>query len=86
VPGTNPERQEVRIVGAGPAGLLAACELARYGVMPRVVERQVVPHRQARATAIQPAGLELLARAGVLASFLEIFAFELRRWGYAARA
>jgi 2-polyprenyl-6-methoxyphenol hydroxylase-like FAD-dependent oxidoreductase len=71
VPGTNPERQEVLIVGAGPAGLLAACELARYGVMPRVVERQVVPHRQARATVIQPAGLELLARAGVLASFLE---------------
>jgi 2-polyprenyl-6-methoxyphenol hydroxylase-like FAD-dependent oxidoreductase len=71
VPGTNSEQQEVLIVGAGPAGLFAACELARYGVMPRVVERQLVPHRQARATAIQPAGLELLARAGVLAPFLE---------------
>jgi 2-polyprenyl-6-methoxyphenol hydroxylase-like FAD-dependent oxidoreductase len=71
VPGTNPDRQEVLIVGAGPAGLFAACELARYGVMPRVVEHRLVPHRQARATAIQPAGLELLARAGVLASFLE---------------
>ena len=71
MPGTNREPQEVLIVGAGPAGLFAACELARYDVMPRVVERQLVAHRQARATAIQPAGLELLARAGVLASFLE---------------
>ena len=71
MPGTNPEGQEILIVGAGPAGLFAACQLARHGVMPRVVEQQLVPHRQARATAIQPASLELLARAGVLAPFLE---------------
>lgn len=71
MPGTHPDSQEILIVGAGPAGLFAACELARYGVMPRVVERGLVPHRQARATAIQAAGLELLARAGVLAPFLE---------------
>ena len=66
-----PDRHEILVIGAGPAGLLAACELARYGVGPRIVERRLVPHRQARATAIQPAGLELLARAGVLAPFLE---------------
>jgi 2-polyprenyl-6-methoxyphenol hydroxylase-like FAD-dependent oxidoreductase len=70
MPGTDPERHEVLIVGAGPAGLFAACELARYGVMTRVIEQQLVPHHQARATAIQPAGLELLARAGLLAPFL----------------
>jgi uncharacterized protein YjiS (DUF1127 family) len=35
MPGTNPERQEVLIVGAGPAGLFAACELARYGASCR---------------------------------------------------
>jgi 2-polyprenyl-6-methoxyphenol hydroxylase-like FAD-dependent oxidoreductase len=69
--GDAPDRHEILVIGAGPAGLLAACELARYGVGPRVVERRLVPHRQARATAIQPAGLELLARAGVLAQFLE---------------
>src|SRR5215472_2410600 len=69
--GDAPDRQEILVIGAGPAGLLAACELARYGVVPRIVERRLVPHRQARATAIQPAGIELLARAGVLAQFLE---------------
>lgn len=29
------------IVGAGPGGLFAACELLRHGVMPRVVERRL---------------------------------------------
>jgi len=65
------DRHEILVIGAGPAGLLAACELARYGVVLRIVERRLLPHHQARATAIQPAGLELLARAGVLAPFLE---------------
>src|SRR5262249_56093903 len=55
----------------GRGGLLAGGERAGYGVVPRIVERRLVPHHQARATAIQPAGLELLARAGVLEQFLE---------------
>jgi 2-polyprenyl-6-methoxyphenol hydroxylase-like FAD-dependent oxidoreductase len=71
MPETNPLSQEVLVVGAGPSGLFAACQLARHGVMPRVVEQHLVPHQQARATAIQPAGLELLARAGAVAPFEE---------------
>ena len=70
-PGRCPRRERRRNCGGDRRGLLAACELARYGVVPRIVERRLAPHRQARATAIQPAGLELLARAGVLAPFLE---------------
>jgi 6-methylpretetramide 4-monooxygenase / 4-hydroxy-6-methylpretetramide 12a-monooxygenase len=62
---------EALVVGAGPSGLFAAFELARHGHRPRVVERDPVAHRQARATAIQPGTLEILARAGLVDRVLE---------------
>jgi 2-polyprenyl-6-methoxyphenol hydroxylase-like FAD-dependent oxidoreductase len=62
---------EVLIVGAGPAGLFAACELLRHGVRPRIVERRAAPHHETRGTAIQPAVLEILDRGGVIDRFLE---------------
>jgi 6-methylpretetramide 4-monooxygenase / 4-hydroxy-6-methylpretetramide 12a-monooxygenase len=61
-----PASIEVLIIGAGPSGLFAAIELARRGVLPRIVERAPGPHSQARATAMQPGTPEILARAGVL--------------------
>jgi 6-methylpretetramide 4-monooxygenase / 4-hydroxy-6-methylpretetramide 12a-monooxygenase len=63
VSGAQPQ---VVVIGAGPSGLFAAAELARHGVSARVVEREPVPHRQARATALQPGTLEVLARAGLV--------------------
>jgi 2-polyprenyl-6-methoxyphenol hydroxylase-like FAD-dependent oxidoreductase len=57
-------------VGAGPAGLFAACELLRHGVKPRVVERRLAPHCETRGTAIQPAVLEILDRSGLIEPFL----------------
>jgi 2-polyprenyl-6-methoxyphenol hydroxylase-like FAD-dependent oxidoreductase len=62
---------DVLVIGGGPSGLFAAAELARHGVRARIVEREPEPHHQARATALQPATLELLHRAGVLEPFLE---------------
>ena len=56
---------DVLVVGAGPSGLFSAIELARHGVQARVIEREPEPHRQARATSIQPGTLELLADAGL---------------------
>jgi 2-polyprenyl-6-methoxyphenol hydroxylase-like FAD-dependent oxidoreductase len=62
--------EDVIIVGAGPSGLFSACELARHGIRVRVVDHGSEPHHQARATAIQPATLEILARSGVIDEFL----------------
>ncbi len=60
----------VLIVGSGPAGLFAACELLRHGVRPRIVERRHGPHRETRGTAVQPAVLEILDRGGLIEPFL----------------
>jgi 2-polyprenyl-6-methoxyphenol hydroxylase-like FAD-dependent oxidoreductase len=60
----------ILIVGAGPAGLFAACELLRHGVTPRVVERRLAPHDEARGTALQPAVMEILNRGGLIEPFL----------------
>lgn len=59
------------VVGGGPSGLFAAAELARHGVRVRIVEREPHPHHQARATAVQPATLEILQQAGLLDRVLE---------------
>lgn len=62
---------QVLIIGGGPSGLFAACELARHGIAARLIERELVPHRQARGTSLQPATLEVLDRAGILEPFLQ---------------
>src|SRR5215470_16718436 len=65
-------RQDVLIIGAGPSGLFAAAELARHGVEARLVERELRPHREARATSIQPGTLEILDSVGLLQPFLDV--------------
>jgi 2-polyprenyl-6-methoxyphenol hydroxylase-like FAD-dependent oxidoreductase len=62
---------DILVVGAGPSGLFAACELARHGVGVRLVEREIERHRQTRATAIEPGTLEILDSVGLLPPFLE---------------
>jgi 2-polyprenyl-6-methoxyphenol hydroxylase-like FAD-dependent oxidoreductase len=62
---------DILIIGAGPSGLFAAAELARFGAPSRLIERDVHPHREARATAIQPGTLEILKSVGLLQPFLD---------------
>jgi len=62
---------EVLVVGAGPTGLFTAAELARHGVLPRIIDAAPAPHTQTRATGVQPAALEVLQRAGLAQRFLD---------------
>jgi 6-methylpretetramide 4-monooxygenase / 4-hydroxy-6-methylpretetramide 12a-monooxygenase len=68
--GVRVTRNDVLIIGAGPSGLFAAAELARHGVRARLIEKDIAPHREARATAIQPGTLEILKSVGLLEPFV----------------
>jgi 2-polyprenyl-6-methoxyphenol hydroxylase-like FAD-dependent oxidoreductase len=60
---------DVLIVGAGPAGLVLACELARRGVNFRLVEQRSEPHIASRGKGVQPRTLEIFEDLGALDGF-----------------
>ena len=57
--------EKILIVGAGPAGLVAAITLARAGVETLVVERRAEPSPLPRATGVSTATMELLRSWGL---------------------
>jgi 2-polyprenyl-6-methoxyphenol hydroxylase-like FAD-dependent oxidoreductase len=61
-----PPRTPVLIVGAGPTGLTLAIELQRRGVAHRIIERDLEPHTQSRATDIQARSLEVFDDIGII--------------------
>ncbi|MEU8010000.1 FAD-dependent monooxygenase [Micromonospora parva] len=58
---------DVVIVGAGPNGLMLACELALAGVHPLVLERHAAPTGEARANGLVGQVVRLLDRRGLYA-------------------
>lgn len=58
---------QVLIVGAGPAGLLSALSLARFGIRTIVVERRIDRSDAPKAHAVNPRTLEICERLGVSA-------------------
>src|SRR3954463_9247539 len=56
---------DVIVVGAGPAGAVAATVLARAGVRVRLVDRATFPRDKLCGDTVNPGSLALLDRAGL---------------------
>jgi 2-polyprenyl-6-methoxyphenol hydroxylase-like FAD-dependent oxidoreductase len=61
---------QVLIAGAGPVGLTAAAELARYGVSVRIVDQAAQRSDKSKALVLWSRTLELLDRAGCTPAFV----------------
>lgn len=56
---------DVLVVGAGPTGLALACQLARFGVRFRIIDKQPDRARESRALGVQARSLEVLQTLGL---------------------
>ena len=62
----DPDSTDVLVVGAGPVGLVAGCELARRGVRVRVIDTLAQPTEQSRAIAVHARSLDMFDRMGIV--------------------
>jgi 2-polyprenyl-6-methoxyphenol hydroxylase-like FAD-dependent oxidoreductase len=61
----TPQNPDVVVVGAGPVGLVAACELARRGVSFRIIDKLAAPTNESRAIAVMSRSLDMFDRMGI---------------------
>ncbi|WP_017572401.1 FAD-dependent monooxygenase [Nocardiopsis halotolerans] len=79
--GGSAEPAEVLVVGSGPTGLTAACELLRRGVRARLIDRAEEPSPFPKALLLWPRTLDLLEDLGALTSAREA-GVDIRRFRY----
>src|ERR1700692_1324407 len=62
----------VLVVGAGPTGLLLACELNRRGVPCHLIDDQPAPLHWDRATVVHPRSLQIFEAIGQVEKLLDV--------------
>ena len=67
----EPEKVDILIVGAGPAGLTLATALRQLGLAPLVIDRQAEGANTSRAAVVHARTLEVLEELGVAARLIE---------------
>ncbi len=65
-----PTSPDVVVVGAGPVGLVAACELARRDIRIRVIDKLPEPTTESRAIAIHSRSLDMFDRMGIVVDLI----------------
>lgn len=56
---------EVLIIGAGPSGLMMACQLAFHGIRFRIIDKKEVPTTNSGALIVQARSMEIFNRMGI---------------------
>ena len=62
---TSRSETDVLVVGAGPTGLMMACELARRGIRARLIDKLPVPSDKSRALIVQARSIEIFELMGI---------------------
>ncbi len=62
---------DVLIVGAGPTGLMLACQLLRFGVGFRIIDKNQDRSQESRAFGIQARSMEIFQNLGIADEFLK---------------
>jgi 2-polyprenyl-6-methoxyphenol hydroxylase-like FAD-dependent oxidoreductase len=62
---TSPPNSDVLIVGAGPTGLMLACQLAINKISFRIIDKSEDHTTQSRALVVQARSLEIFDQMGI---------------------
>lgn len=65
------QKPQVLIVGAGPTGLMMACQLTLFGIAFRIIEKNDHPTKESRALGIQARTLEVFRQMGLVQRFID---------------